>query len=88
MKNENKFCRYFYDINDQYLFLNYSNKNILNFDRMFIKDYDNNFITDDLIPILKFIELGLDLYIDYDSQIRNFKLDLLIYKILGITDEL
>ncbi len=88
MKNENKFCRYFYDIEGQYLFLNYSNKNILNFDRIFIKDYDNNFIIDDDIPMLKFIETGLDLYVDWDSEIRNFKSDLLIYKILGITDEL
>ena len=90
MKNENKFCSYFYDIDKQYLFLNYSNKNVLNFDEIFIKDYQNNFIKNsDNIPMLKFIETGLDLYVDWNLQdIRNTKLDLLIYKILGITDEL
>lgn len=88
MKNENKFCKYFYNIDDQYLFLNYSDKNILNFDHIFIRDYDNNFIIHNHIPILKFVELGLGLKLNWDSEIRNFKSDLLIYKILGITDEL
>lgn len=67
MKNENKFCSYFYDIYDQYLFLNYSNKNILNFDTIFIRDYDNNLTKHNHIPILKFVELGLDLKLDWDS---------------------
>ncbi|HQJ56650.1 MAG TPA: hypothetical protein PLH46_03305 [Caldisericia bacterium] len=89
MKNKHKFCRYFYDIDDQYLFLNYSNKNILNFDEIIINDFDNNFILNyNKTPGLKFVELGLDLKLEWGSEIRNFKSDLLIHKILGITDEL
>lgn len=89
MKNEKEFLKYFIDICYCDLFLNYSNKNVLNFDEIFIYDYQNIFIKNFIsIPSLSLVELGLDVKLDWESEIRNIKLDLLIYKILGITDEL
>lgn len=90
MKNKNNFLRYFYSIENRYLFLKYyDHKNILNFHEIIINDFDNNFILNyNMTPGLKFLELGLNLKLDWGSEIRNDKLKFLIYKILGITDEL
>lgn len=74
MRNKNNFLRYFYSIENRYLFLKYyDHKNILNYNKT---------------PGLKFLELGLNLKLDWGSEIRNDKLKFIIFKILGIIDEL